>query len=82
MTVYRESGLETSNPGKEQWESDKPLSERLKVQSKEDFDAVPAPLLRKYVQYARKYVHPHLSSDAATVLQVWKANRIYVYICV
>ena len=47
------------------------LIDRLKIpQSDPDFDPVPSQLLRKYVGYARKYVHPHLSSEAAAELQV------------
>lgn len=43
----------------------------------EGFDPVPTQLLRKYIAYARKYVHPSLSSDAADVIQV----RICMYAC-
>ncbi|XP_022097957.1 DNA helicase MCM8-like [Acanthaster planci] len=50
-------------------ESDRPLSERLKISRGEAFDPVPPQLIRKYIAYARKYVHPKLSSEAATVLQ-------------
>ncbi|XP_044865741.1 DNA helicase MCM8 isoform X2 [Mauremys mutica] len=49
--------------------SDKPLSEKLKVVPGENFDAIPHQLLRKYVGYARQYVHPKLSPEAAQVLQ-------------
>nr|XP_028578029.1 DNA helicase MCM8 isoform X1 [Podarcis muralis] len=49
--------------------SDKPLLERLKVIPGENFDPVPHQLLRKYVGYARQYVHPTLSPEAAQVLQ-------------
>ncbi|XP_015272970.1 PREDICTED: DNA helicase MCM8, partial [Gekko japonicus] len=49
--------------------SDKPLSERLKVTPGESFDPIPHQLLRKYVGYARQYVHPRLSPEAAQVLQ-------------
>ncbi|XP_054834584.1 DNA helicase MCM8 [Eublepharis macularius] len=48
---------------------DKPLSERLKVIPGESFDPIPHQLLRKYVGYARQYVHPRLSPEAAQVLQ-------------
>lgn len=47
-----------------------PLQERLKVQRGEDFDPIPCQLLRKYIGYARKYVHPKLGDDATDVLQV------------
>lgn len=47
------------------------LIDRLKIpRSDPDFDPVPSQLLRKYVGYARKYVHPHLSNEAAAELQV------------
>ncbi|KAJ6659267.1 hypothetical protein lerEdw1_019313 [Lerista edwardsae] len=49
--------------------SDKPLSERLKVNPGESFDPIPHQLLRKYVGYARQYVYPTLSPEAAQVLQ-------------
>lgn len=45
------------------------LAERLQLGKDEDFDPVPALLLRKYVAYARKYVHPKMSPEAATTLQ-------------
>lgn len=49
--------------------SEKPLSERLKLVPGESFDPIPHQLLRKYVGYARHYVHPSLSAEAAQVLQ-------------
>ncbi|XP_062427432.1 DNA helicase MCM8 isoform X2 [Rhea pennata] len=49
--------------------SDQPLLERLKIPPGESFDAIPHQLLRKYVGYARQYVHPTLSPEAAEVLQ-------------
>ncbi|MCI4382531.1 hypothetical protein PGIGA_G00015970 [Pangasianodon gigas] len=49
--------------------SNKPLSDRLKVLPGETFDPIPHQLLRKYVGYARHYVHPSLSVEAAQVLQ-------------
>uniref|UniRef100_A0A8B9J970 DNA helicase MCM8 n=1 Tax=Astyanax mexicanus TaxID=7994 RepID=A0A8B9J970_ASTMX len=49
--------------------SDQPLSDRLKVLPGENFDPIPHQLLRKYVGYARHYVHPNLSAEAAQVLQ-------------
>ncbi|XP_041645581.1 DNA helicase MCM8 [Cheilinus undulatus] len=49
--------------------SDMPLSERLQVPVGESVDPVPACLLRKYVSYARQYVHPTLCPEAAQVLQ-------------
>ncbi|XP_041333061.1 DNA helicase MCM8 [Pyrgilauda ruficollis] len=49
--------------------SGRPLLERLKISTGENFDAIPHQLLRKYVGYARQYVHPSLSPEAAQVLQ-------------
>ncbi|XP_066090794.1 DNA helicase MCM8 isoform X1 [Saccopteryx bilineata] len=49
--------------------SDKPLSERLKVVPGEIIDPIPHQLLRKYIGYARQYVNPRLSMEAAQILQ-------------
>nr|XP_043902257.1 DNA helicase MCM8 [Solea senegalensis] len=49
--------------------SDLPLSERLQVPAGETVDAIPACLLRKYISYARQYVRPVLSPEAAQILQ-------------
>ncbi|XP_029772808.1 DNA helicase MCM8 isoform X2 [Suricata suricatta] len=49
--------------------SDKPLSERLKVVPGETIDLIPHQLLRKYIGYARQYVYPRLSAEAAQILQ-------------
>uniref|UniRef100_A0A4W4F678 DNA helicase MCM8 n=1 Tax=Electrophorus electricus TaxID=8005 RepID=A0A4W4F678_ELEEL len=49
--------------------SDKPLADRLKLYPGENFDPIPHQLLRKYVGYARHYVQPSLSPEAAKVLQ-------------
>ena len=51
-------------------EEESALVDRLKLKANEDFDPVPPQLLRKYIGYARKYVHPTLSDEAADVLQV------------
>nr|CAD7462132.1 unnamed protein product [Timema tahoe] len=48
---------------------DTSLRERLTLHSDDDLDPIPHQLLRKYVSYARKYVHPVLSPEAAAVLQ-------------
>ena len=49
------------------------LVDRLKISRSgdSDFDPVPGQLLRKYIGYARKYVHPYLSNEAAAELQVY-----------
>uniref|UniRef100_A0A8C5SJI8 DNA helicase MCM8 n=1 Tax=Laticauda laticaudata TaxID=8630 RepID=A0A8C5SJI8_LATLA len=49
--------------------SDKPLAERLKLIPGENCDPIPHQLLKKYVGYARQYVHPKLSPEAAQILQ-------------
>ncbi|CAJ1066760.1 DNA helicase MCM8%2C partial [Xyrichtys novacula] len=49
--------------------SDMPLSERLQLPAGENIDPIPACLLRKYISYARQYVHPTLSPEAAQILQ-------------
>ncbi|XP_036980330.1 DNA helicase MCM8 [Acanthopagrus latus] len=49
--------------------SDMPLSERLQIPAGEIVDAIPACLLRKYISYARQYVHPTLSPEAAQTIQ-------------
>ena len=46
------------------------LQERLKIRRGDEFDPIPCQLLRKYVGYARKYVHPKLGEEASEVLQV------------
>ena len=57
-----------------QWDEERPLSERLKTLASDRFDPLPGNLLRKYIGYARKYVHPQLTSEAATVLQEFYLN--------
>ncbi|XP_062518421.1 DNA helicase MCM8-like [Corticium candelabrum] len=52
-----------------EWEKQKPLSERLKFLGSEFADLLPHCLFRKYVGYARRYVHPKLSPEAAGILQ-------------
>uniref|UniRef100_UPI00398E7D0C DNA helicase MCM8 n=1 Tax=Pristiophorus japonicus TaxID=55135 RepID=UPI00398E7D0C len=67
-TVSRQSTQDT-NTSLLEIASDRPLSERLKVCPGENFDPIPHQLLRKYVGYARHYVCPKLSIEAAQVLQ-------------
>uniref|UniRef100_A0A8C3W8J7 DNA helicase MCM8 n=1 Tax=Catagonus wagneri TaxID=51154 RepID=A0A8C3W8J7_9CETA len=49
--------------------SERPLSERLKLVPGETIDPIPHQLLRKYIGYARQYVYPRLSTEAAKILQ-------------
>ncbi|XP_068597302.1 DNA helicase MCM8 [Brachionichthys hirsutus] len=49
--------------------SDMPLSERLQVPEGETMDPIPVCLLRKYISYARQYVRPSLSPEAAKIIQ-------------
>lgn len=58
-----------NDAARRQWDADKPVSEKLKVPRGEPFDPIPAVLLRKYIGYARKYVHPKVTDEASTVLQ-------------
>lgn len=41
----------------------------FKVPPGERIDPIPPCLLRKYISYARQYVHPSLSGEAAQVIQ-------------
>ena len=41
----------------------------FKIPAGEIADPIPACLLRKYISYARQYVHPTLSPEAAQILQ-------------
>ncbi|KAG0347233.1 DNA replication licensing factor mcm8 [Podila humilis] len=50
-------------------EMELPLGERLKLRPEEDLELIPPALLRKYIAYARKYVMPRLSQEAADLLQ-------------
>ncbi|XP_077585522.1 DNA helicase MCM8 [Stigmatopora nigra] len=49
--------------------SDMPLSSRLQIPGEETTNLIPVGLLRKYISYARHYVHPTLSPEAAQTLQ-------------
>ncbi|OMJ17570.1 DNA helicase MCM8 [Smittium culicis] len=50
-------------------ESSLSLQKRLQLAPNESLDLIPKKLLRVYIAYARKYVHPKLSSEAKAVLQ-------------
>ncbi|KAI9344938.1 DNA replication licensing factor MCM8 [Obelidium mucronatum] len=67
-TSWGKDGTATSSGSQEPSSQGQPLSEQLKVTT-EDFDPVPLSLLRKYIAYAKKYVQPLISKDAALVLQ-------------
>ncbi|XP_066280875.1 DNA helicase MCM8-like [Branchiostoma lanceolatum] len=71
VRVRRDTQTPDNDEARRQWELEKPLSERLKISKGEQFDPIPHPLLRKYVAYARKYVHPKLSPEAKQVLQTF-----------
>ncbi|CAM1325469.1 MCM8 (predicted) [Pycnogonum litorale] len=45
------------------------LRGRLKFQPGESYNSIPTGLLRKYIAYARHYVKPKLSPEAASVIQ-------------
>nr|XP_034837320.1 DNA helicase MCM8-like [Maniola hyperantus] len=52
-----------------QTDDDISLSKRLRLKPGEVIDTLPLVLLRKYIAYARRYVHPKLSVEAANILQ-------------
>ncbi|XP_043234819.1 DNA helicase MCM8-like [Amphibalanus amphitrite] len=69
----RSSSLDTSaaasaTPAAD-WDPEQPLVERLTAAAAEPGAVLPPPLLRKYIAYARKYVHPRLSPEACRTLQ-------------
>ncbi|KAI4795049.1 hypothetical protein KUCAC02_031673 [Chaenocephalus aceratus] len=41
----------------------------FQIPAGESIDPIPASLLRKYISYARQYVHPSLSPEAAEIIQ-------------
>jgi DNA helicase MCM8 len=45
------------------------LKEKLKQSNVENFDPLPPTLLKKYIGYAKKYIHPKLSNEAIGILQ-------------
>ncbi|GAB1601268.1 DNA helicase MCM8 [Argonauta hians] len=45
------------------------LQERLTIHPTEKLDLIPPQLFRKYIGYARKYVHPKIGKEATSVLQ-------------
>lgn len=45
------------------------LSVFIKIPAGETIDPIPPCLLRKYISYARQYVHPKLSPEAAQAIQ-------------
>ncbi|XP_045448579.1 DNA helicase MCM8-like [Melitaea cinxia] len=66
-------GGETSNLNisiySSQSDNEVSLSKKLRLKPSEVIDTLPLVLLRKYIAYARRYVHPKLSKEAANVLQ-------------
>ncbi|KAJ0182473.1 hypothetical protein K1T71_001842 [Dendrolimus kikuchii] len=67
------SSLRTSNlnasMNTSQCDSEMSLSRRLRLKPGEEIDYLPIELLRKYIAYGRRYVHPKLSTEAANALQ-------------
>ncbi|XP_045484523.1 DNA helicase MCM8 [Pieris rapae] len=61
------SSMNTSDAS--QTTRDLSLRQRLQLKPGEVIDALPLVLLRKYIAYARRYVHPKLSTEAANALQ-------------
>nr|CAD7574505.1 unnamed protein product [Timema californicum] len=67
---HKSNVIKSSNSSMQRCEvRDISLRERLTLHSDDELDPIPHQLLRKYVSYARKYVHPVLSPEAAAVLQ-------------
>ncbi|XP_075973567.1 minichromosome maintenance 8 factor recombination-defective [Anticarsia gemmatalis] len=52
-----------------QCDNETSLSQRLRLKPGEVIDHLPLVLLRKYIAYARRYVHPKISVEAANALQ-------------
>ncbi|XP_037079665.1 DNA helicase MCM8-like [Pollicipes pollicipes] len=59
----------SSTAGDTAWDPTRPLAERLSATSADQTPTVPHAMLRKYVAYARKYVHPRLTPEACRALQ-------------
>jgi DNA helicase MCM8 len=57
-----------SQAGHEDWHASRSLSARLCV-TESEFDPLPPKLLRKYIEYARAYVHPRLTPPARALLK-------------
>ncbi|ORX99253.1 MCM-domain-containing protein, partial [Basidiobolus meristosporus CBS 931.73] len=57
------------DPKPQEVEDETPLINKLKMNRYESLDLIPPSLLRKYIAYARKYVHPRLSKEACDILQ-------------
>ncbi|KAJ3113697.1 DNA replication licensing factor mcm8 [Phlyctochytrium bullatum] len=53
---------------------DESLLARLSIRGLESFDPIPHSLLRKYIAYARAYVSPEMSQEAAELLQAFYLN--------
>ncbi|KAJ2646941.1 DNA replication licensing factor mcm8 [Coemansia sp. RSA 1250] len=67
------SRADSSNASQVQPEAaaDGNLRDSLRLRPGEKLDHIPPPLLRKYVAYARKYVHPFLTAGATRKLQTF-----------
>ena len=50
-------------------EEDCSLIDKLRIGPDDDINLISANILRKYIAYARKYVHPRLSEEAKTVIK-------------
>ncbi|KAF9938012.1 DNA replication licensing factor mcm8 [Mortierella alpina] len=69
MSQENSQGQTPLSQGRVKPEMDRPLSERLRMTDDDQLELIPLPLLRKYIAYARQYVHPRLSPEAAATLQ-------------
>lgn len=68
--IMRVHSLAPSSFNPHRHSADHPLLQRLERCSRSTtFSPIPSQIFKKYVTYARKFVHPKLSGPAATVLQ-------------
>jgi DNA replicative helicase MCM subunit Mcm2 (Cdc46/Mcm family) len=76
LLEYRPMQLALPAPGDELVTAAPPprakLAQRLQMTQQDSaVHTLPVPLLRKYIAYARAYVHPKLSDEARQVLQAF-----------
>lgn len=63
--TFSMSSVQQLTPG----ENDAPLHERLKLSNQTEFQSLPSEIVRKYIQYSRKFCYPTLSAAAAEELK-------------
>jgi DNA helicase MCM8 len=62
-------GFNNMNLDNEDVEESDTFFKRIKCGSKDSFEAIPSSVLRKYIAYAKKFINPKLSIEAAALLQ-------------